>query len=111
MLGRVLTTTLAGALPPAMVRTERRRTLAQRLTGRPGQVIGISITFEDRTLTFRAPEVGVTEASVSHTVRGVMLSTARVTVAEWLDQLAEVLDKATSDDEATRAALERALLA
>jgi hypothetical protein len=110
MLGRILATTLAGALPKAMVRVERHRTIAERLTARPGQPVGVSITSGDKTLTFRAPEVGVIEASVSHTVRGVVLSTARVTVPEWLDQLAAVLNTTTETDAATRAALERALL-
>ncbi len=110
MLGRILTTTLVGALPPAMVRVERRRNLAKWLLRRPGHAVGIAITAADKTLTFRAPEVGVTEASVSHTVHGVVLSTTRITVADWLSQLADVLNTATDDDEATRTALERALL-
>jgi hypothetical protein len=109
MLSRILTTTLAGALPASMVRVERRRNLAQRLFGRSGHAIGISIKAGDETLTFRAPQVGVTEASVSHTVHGVVLSSTRITVAEWLSQLADVLNKTTNDDEATRIALERVL--
>lgn len=110
MLGRVLTTTLANALPAAMVRIERRRSLAERLLGRRGHAVGISVTAGDKTLTFRAPDLGVTEASVSHTVRGVVLSTTRVSVADWLDELGELLNAATAEDAATRAALERALL-
>lgn len=110
MLSRVLTTTLAGALPPAMVRVERRRTFVQWLTRRPGAVVGVAITAGDKTLTFRAPAVGATEASVSHTVRGVALSTTTVSVAEWIDQLGQLLNRATSRDVATRDALQRALL-
>ena len=107
MLGRVLITTLSGALPAAMVRVERRRRL---LPGRGGEPIGITITAGDRTLTFRAPEVGVAEASIGHVVRGVQLSSTPVPVAQWLDVLSEVLQQLTADDDATRAALERALL-
>ncbi|MDP9093848.1 MAG: hypothetical protein M3N95_13170, partial [Actinomycetota bacterium] len=109
MLSRVLTTTLAGALPPSMVRVERRRSLAERLLGRPGHPIGISVIADDETLTFRAPHLGVTEATISHTVRGVVLSSTRTTVAEWLSHLADVLNKTTSDDQATRIALQRIL--
>jgi hypothetical protein len=109
MLSRILTTTLAGALPASMLRVERRRNLAQRLMGRPGHAIGISITADDETLTFRAPQVGVTEATVSHTVRGVVLSSTRVSVAEWLSQLADLLNRTTTEDEATCIALERVL--
>lgn len=111
LLARILTTTLAGALPAHMVRVERRRTVIERLTRRPGRPIGVGITAGDTMLTFRAPNLGVIQASVSHTVNGIVLSTTRVSVPEWLSHLAVVLNQTTADDQATRAALERALLA
>lgn len=110
MLARVLTTTLAGALPPSMVRVEWRRGLRARLGGNSGIPIGVSITAGDRTLTFRAPEIGVIEAGVSHTVHGIVLSSTAVTVQEWLRQLGEVLDEVSAHDQSTRIALEQALL-
>lgn len=110
MLGRVLIATLGGALPASMIRLERRRSLGRRLAGRAGEPIGITITAGDRALSFRAPEVGLAEASLSHTVRGVVLSSTPMPVAQWLDELGELLDQLTRSDEATRAALERALL-
>jgi len=110
MLGRVLVSTLGGALPASMISVERRRSLAQRLTGRSGEAIGITITAGERALSFRAPEVGAVEARVGHAVQGVVLSSTPVPVAQWLDELGELLDRLTNDDEATRVALERALL-
>jgi hypothetical protein len=110
MLGRVLISTLGGALPASMITLERRRSLGQRLSGRPGEPIGITITAGDRLLSFRAPELGVAHASVGHAVRGVVLSTQQVSVGEWLAELGTLLEQVTSEDEATRAALERALL-
>ncbi len=110
MLSRVLATTLAGALPPSMVRVERRRTMGQRLHRQPESVIGVSVDAGDKRLTFRAPAVGDIQATVSHTVRGVVLSSSTVPVVEWLSQLADVLNAASNDDRATRAALQRALL-
>lgn len=110
MLSRILATTLAGALPPSMVRVERRRTVGQRLHRQPESVIGVSVDAGDKTLTFRAPAVGDIHATVSHTVRGVVLSSASVPVAEWLSQLADVLNAASADDHATRTALQQALL-
>ena len=110
MLGRVLITTLGGALPAPMVSVERRRSWAQRLTGRDGEAIGITITAGDRALSFRAPAVGAVQASVGHVVHGVVLSSTPVPVAQWLDQLGELLNRLTDDDEATRVALERAAL-
>lgn len=110
MLARVLIGTLGGALPRSMVTVERRRSLGQRLSGRPGEAIGITVTAGDRQLSFRAPEVGAVQATIGHTVRGVVLSTTQVPVAQWLDELGGVLEDVTRDDEAARAALERALL-
>ena len=92
MLSRVLTTTLAGALPPAMVRVERRRSFVQWMTRQRGVVIGVAITAGDKTLRFRSPAVGVTEASVSHTVRGIALATTPISVADWIAQLGELLN-------------------
>jgi hypothetical protein len=111
LLANVLVTTLAGALPPAMVRVERRRAVADRLAGRPGAAVGVTVSWGDWVLVFRAPALGVTEASVSHVVRGIRLSTTQVSVVEWLERLAEVLTEATARDEATRLALEKALRA
>jgi hypothetical protein len=110
MLGRVLISTLGGALPASMIRLERRRSLGRRLTGRTGEPIGITITAGDRVLSFRAPEVGVVEATMGHTVRGVVLSSTSIPVPQWLGELGELLDQLTSADEATRTALERAML-
>jgi hypothetical protein len=110
LLGRVLITTLGGALPPSMVRVRRRRSLARRLIGRPGEPVGITVTLGDRMLSFYSPEIGVAEASVGHLVRGVVLSTSPVPVSEWLDELAVLLNDVTRDDQATRLALENALL-
>lgn len=110
MLGRVLVTTLSGALPPSMVQVEYRRSFGKRLTGRAGEPIGVSVTSGDRVLTFRAPEVGRVETTVGHVVRRVVLSTETVPVAQWLDELGAVLTRATQDDVAARVALERALL-
>ena len=107
MLCRVLITTLGGALPPSRVQIERRR---RGLSRRGGEPIGVSVLAGDRMLTLRSPEIGVTEASVSHVVRGIALSTEQVPVAEWLDMLGTALDQLTREDEATRTALERALL-
>lgn len=110
MLGQVLVTTLSGALPAAMIRVERRRSVGRRLIGRAGEPVGVTITAGDRVLSLRAPEMGVIEASVGHVVRGVVLSTTPVPVARWIDELGELLDRLTHDDEATRNALEQALL-
>ncbi|MBL7490769.1 hypothetical protein I6A62_22395 [Frankia sp. AgW1.1] len=110
MLAHVLVTTLAGALPPSMVRVERRRSVTGRLARRPGEPVGVSVLAADRMLTFRIPALGLIEASVSHVVHGVVLSTAPTTVTDWLDQLSALLTEISRRDEATRGALERFLV-
>jgi hypothetical protein len=109
LLSRVLVGTLAGALPATILRVERRRSFADRLARRPGVVIGVHIHAYDQTLTFRAAEFGAIQAGAEHTVRGVVLSRELLTVPAWLDRLADLLNRLAADDQATRAALRRAL--
>lgn len=110
MLGRVLASTLAGALPPAMVQIESERSVGDRLRGRPGTIVGVRVLAGDVALGYRAPEVGRTEATVSHVVRGIVLSTRTVGVAEWLEALGSVLDAQAEQDSGAREALEKFLL-
>lgn len=110
LLSRVLVTTLAGALPASMLRVEHRRSLTDRIARRPGAVIGVHVRAYDQTLTLRAPEVGAVQAGAEHAVHGVVLSRERLTVAAWLDRLAKLLNQLATDDDATRTALQRALL-
>ena len=110
MLGRVLIATLGTALPTSMIRLEQRRSIGQRLTRHSAEPIGITITAGERTLVFRAPNDGPPEASVGHVVRGVVLSSTPVPVAQWLADLGVLLNQLAREDEATRAALEQALL-
>ena len=110
MLGRVLIATLATALPTSMIRVEQRRSIGRRLARRSAEPTGITITAGEQMLAFRAPEDGPPEASVGHAVRGVVLSSTPVSVAQWLAELAALLNRLAHEDEATRAALEQALL-
>jgi hypothetical protein len=110
MLARVLATTLAGALPPARVQAERHRTLVDVAKRRPGTVIGVTVTGESRVLTLRVLDVDRIQSTVAHEVRGITLSRRDVSVAQWLDELALLLNQAAANDEATRQALRKALL-
>jgi hypothetical protein len=109
LLARILATTLAGALPASMLDIERRRSIPDLLARRPGTIIGVRIRTTNQTLTFRAPAVGEVEAAVEHTVRGVILSRQPVTITQWLEQLAAILNELAAEDESTRLALEHAL--
>jgi hypothetical protein len=109
-LTHVLTVTLADALPAGMVHVERRRSLADRAAGRPGQPIAVSITAGDKRFTLKTPPGGRVEASVTHTVRGVTLSRTPMSTPAWITELATALNNVAGADEMTRAALERLLL-
>jgi hypothetical protein len=109
-LSQVLVATLAEALPAGMVEVERRRSLADRLTGRPGQLTAVTINAIDKALTLSVPPTGPSEATITHTVRGITLSQTAMPVSAWINELARTLREVAATDEATRAALERLLL-
>jgi hypothetical protein len=107
---KILTATLADLLPPDLVRVEHRRSFADKLAGRAGEPVAVSVVAGDRELTLRARGHGGTEATSAHIVRGVVLSRTPVSIPEWIDALATELDRAAARDEAARAALDRLLL-
>ena len=105
---RVLTSTLAGALPEGMVEVEQRRGLGDRVAGRNGRIIAIVVHGVDRELELREGARGV-EAQVRQVVHGVVISRRTVGIDEWLQALAEDLTRIAARDAAARAALERFL--
>lgn len=106
----VLTTTLADLLPADLVTVERARTVGDRLAGRAGRPVAVAVQAGDRALTLRAAVAGRTEATITHTVRGVVLSRKAVPVSEWIAALAAELDRIAAQDDAARALLDRLLL-
>jgi hypothetical protein len=104
-LTEVLTTTLADLLPGDLVTVERSRTMADRMHGRPGTPVALTVRCGERDLVLRGRE-----PSVVHTVRGVVLSRRSVPITEWIELLAAELDRRGREDETARAALERLLL-
>lgn len=109
-LTRVLAATLPDLLPAAMVRSEYRRTLADRLAGRPGTVSGIEIDAADKILALHPGQRDGAEATISHHVRGVILSRTVVSLTEWIAALADALHTRAVSDDAARVALEQFLL-
>jgi hypothetical protein len=88
---RVLTETLGDALPPGCVTLERVRSVSDRMKGRPGQVVKITVRLGERVLTFGVRDGREPAAEVCHEVRGVVLSRQPVGVQEWVDELARAL--------------------
>lgn len=103
---RVLTTTLADALPDGMVEVERDRSLADRLAGRPGTATAVRVRTGDVTLELAATgRGGGTQARVVTEVRGVVISRRDVTVAAWAELLAEHLAVRARESQEASAAL------
>jgi hypothetical protein len=107
---RVLTTSLAAALPADMVGIDRGRSLADRLAGREGKVRGIRIALGDWELTLSPGRSGVPVAQARQKVRGVAISSREVSLDEWAGLLATGLAKRARESADARAALQRLLL-
>ncbi|BCJ40104.1 hypothetical protein GCM10010168_29620 [Actinoplanes ianthinogenes] len=105
---RVLLTVLGDALPPGLVQVDRERTLADRLSGRPGTPVSLTVTTPDERLVLRREPHGV-RPEIRRIVHGVAISRATVTLDDWLLALAAVLSRLAADSTAARAALGRLL--
>lgn len=105
---RVLTGTLGDALPAGMVSIERDRSLGDRLAGRPGRVVTVTVRGRDRELVLRDTGRGVT-ASIVRAVRGVVIARDEVDLDAWLGALAAEVAAAARSSAASRSALQRFL--
>jgi len=105
---RVLTTVLGDALPPGMVEVERRRSLADRMNGRPGTPVALIVATPDERLLLRQEAHGV-HAEVHQVVRGVTIKRSTVGVDDWLVALAGVLSRLAAGSAAARDVLTRLL--
>jgi len=109
-LTRVLTTTLADALPTGMVEVEWHRSMSDRLASRDGTPVGLSVTVGDKILTLNQGRGGRNEAVVAHVVRNVVITRSPVSIPAWISALATELTKLAEADDAARGALNRLLL-
>jgi hypothetical protein len=106
---RVLTTSLAEALPEGMVEIQRDQSMRDRLAGRPGVVRTLRIALGDTSLELARGKSGSPEARCARVVRGVTISTKEISVEEWTRQLADCLAERAKDSAEARAALARML--
>ena len=109
-LERILTSTLADALPSGMVEVQRQRSFGDRVAGRTGVVVGLTVRAGDQSLVLHQGRGGVTEAFIGRQVRGVTISRSPVGLVEWLTALARQLTARAAADQAARQALRRLLL-
>jgi hypothetical protein len=105
---RVLTSVLGDALPPGMATVERKRTMADRMSGRAGTPVSILVVTPDEQLELRQERHGVT-GEIRQVVRGVTIKRRTVGVDEWLVALAGVLAGLARTSTSARTALSRLL--
>ncbi|MEU3500502.1 hypothetical protein ABZ726_06940 [Streptomyces hundungensis] len=108
LYARVLSASLADALPPDAVRVKRRRSFADRLAGRAGSVAELDVTLGERGLSLRMLE-GRVVGEVRHEVRGVVLSRREVGLDEWVDVMARAVAEGAAASARAREAIERRL--
>jgi hypothetical protein len=105
---RALSATVSDLLPVGMVEVDRERTMKDRLAGREGRATAIRIRLGDRSLGLVSRR-GALVATVAHEVRGVVISSQEISVAEWAQLLAQYLAKLAAESAGARAALSRLL--
>jgi hypothetical protein len=109
-LARVLSVTLADALPSGTVEVQRRRSLSDRMAGREGRVEAVVARLGDHVLTLRQDPHRGAAGEDAKVVRGVVIARREVGVDEWVRVLAEQVATLASESEAAREALHRLLL-
>jgi hypothetical protein len=105
---RVLTTVLGEALPPGMVAVERKRSMADRMNGRPGTPVSLTITTPSEQLVLRQEAHGV-HAEIQQVVRGVTIKRSTVGIDDWLIALAGLLSRLAAGSAAAREVLTKLL--
>ncbi|SEG53440.1 hypothetical protein SAMN05216223_10661 [Actinacidiphila yanglinensis] len=106
---KVLTESLADALPPGAVTSERKRSVGDRLAGRAGRLERIEVALDDRRLVLSWAQ-GRPQGEVVTVVRGVVLSRTPVALDAWAAELAVAVAARARSDARARAALEKLVL-
>lgn len=92
LYGGFLLNTVVDALPPELLEVESHRTAADRLRGRPGEVVGVQVDLGDFRYRLQRRGAGARpQATVAHLSGGVTLSTDEVSLDRWAQRLAEGL--------------------
>ncbi len=103
-----LLTTLTLTLPPELVQPEHRRSIGDRLRGRPGTLVGVRIaTRERRFRLFRPTAASRPVATIADLGAGIVLKTRGVSLEAWTQQLAEELVQIASTDARAAEALQQ----
>ncbi|MFD4244000.1 hypothetical protein ACFWP3_20705 [Streptomyces sp. NPDC058525] len=109
LYAQVLSANLADLLPPGAVRVKRRRSVAERVSGREGSVAELDVAFGEQRLSLRVDRGRVVAGEICHEVRGIVLSRRPVGLDEWIGALARSLAEAAASNARAREGVERFL--
>jgi hypothetical protein len=108
---RVLSVSLTEMLPAGMVAVQRTRSVSDRISGRDGTPVTITVTSPELRLGLTHPKHrnAAVKAELQRVVRGVVIARQEVTVEEWIAALAKVLTDIAARNSVARQALSRLL--
>lgn len=102
---RVLGGALGDALPAGMVDVEYQRSMGDRMAGRPGKPVRLTVRGPDSELELADGARGAVTAQVRKVVGGVVISRKQVGIDEWVRLFAAQLSARASENAAARQAL------
>ena len=111
VLVQVLSQTLGDMLPDGMVEVRRTRTLGDRLSGRDGTPVALTVTAPELRLSLAADQRhrGLLHAERQQVVRGVVISRQDLGVEAWVRALAALVTELAASSSEARTALSRLL--
>lgn len=99
---------LDGALPAEYLQVERHPSLSDRIHGRDGEVIAVSVRLGQNMFDLRRAKVGApVHSTIAHEVNGIVLSRQSLPLAAWSEALAAALAQLAAQNAGTAAALQR----
>ncbi len=102
---RVLSGALGDALPAGMVDVEYQRSMGDRMAGRPGKPVRLTLRGSDAELELADGARGSVAAQVRKVVGGVVISRKQVGIDEWVRLFAAQLSARAAESAAARKAL------
>jgi hypothetical protein len=99
---------LDGALPPEYLQVQRHTSLSDRMRGREGEVLAVSVRLGQSLFDLRRAKVGAAVTStIAHEVNGIVLSRQALPLGAWSQALAAGLAQLAESNASTAAALQR----
>jgi hypothetical protein len=99
---------LDGALPPEYLQIQRHTSLSDRVRGRQGEVVSVSVRLGENLFLLHRDRIGAAvESTIAHEVNGIVLSRQAVALGPWSHALAAALARVAESNASTAAALQR----